>query len=75
MAALLAGFSGGGLAVDAVRKMTLGSGDVIRTGPNGRATLLFADGSQLKLNANTILLIPELSPDRGAPPPPHSPAA
>ena len=33
---------------------------------NGRAALLFADGSQVKLNTNTVLLIPP-TPGRGLP--------
>ena len=60
--------SGGTAFVPAARKMPLAAGDILRTGPNGRAVLLFADGSQVKLNANTILLIPEAASGRGLPP-------
>src|SRR5260221_11665594 len=59
--------SGGGAFVNAVRKMSVAAGDVVRTGPNGRAILLFSDGSQVKLNANTLLLIPSPAGDRRLP--------
>src|SRR5689334_3483400 len=50
--------SGSDAFVAAYRKMTLATGDIVRTGANGHAALLFADGSQVKLNTNTLLLIP-----------------
>ena len=49
--------SGSGAFVDAYRKMTLATGDIV-TGANGRAALLFADGSQVKLNVNTVCSSP-----------------
>jgi tetratricopeptide (TPR) repeat protein len=35
-----------------------GNGYIVRTGPDSRAAILFSDGSQVKLNANTTLEIP-----------------
>jgi tetratricopeptide (TPR) repeat protein len=50
--------------VNAFRKMVLAAGDALRTGPDGRAALLlFADRSQVKVNANSILQL------RSTPPP------
>jgi tetratricopeptide (TPR) repeat protein len=57
--------SGAGAFVAAARKTTVGVGDIVRTGPTGRMTLLFGDGSQVKLNANTVLLIPATGPRGG----------
>lgn len=54
--------------VNAARKMQVSAGDLIRTGANGRVLLLFADGSQVKVNAGTVLLIPETPPRQGIPP-------
>ena len=42
----------------------LSAGDVIRTGPDGEAALLFRDGQQIKLNANSSLRIPGGAPAR-----------
>jgi ferric-dicitrate binding protein FerR (iron transport regulator) len=40
-------------------------GDVVRTGPGSRLAVLLADGSQLKVNANSQLLLKQVaSPTR-----------
>jgi tetratricopeptide (TPR) repeat protein len=43
------------------RKMPLGPGDLLRTGPRSTAHLLFIDGSALTLNQNSALVIPALA--------------
>src|SRR5438093_6267969 len=48
---------GAGFAAAAV-KTQLAAGDIVQTGANSRAVLLFSDGSQVKLNGGTLLLIP-----------------
>ena len=40
------------------------AGDVVHTGPNGEAALLFHDGSQVKLNANSSLRVTGGAPAR-----------
>ena len=42
----------------------LSAGDVIHTGPDGEAALLFRDGQQIKLNANSSLRITGSTPAR-----------
>jgi tetratricopeptide (TPR) repeat protein len=59
--------SGAGAYMPAARKMTVAAGDIVRTGATGRLTILFADGSQIKLNRNTLLLIPSTPPGAGIP--------
>jgi tetratricopeptide (TPR) repeat protein len=44
---------------------TLQAGDIVRTGPGSRVAVLLADGSQLKVNANSQLLLKQVaSPTR-----------
>jgi tetratricopeptide (TPR) repeat protein len=44
---------------------TLQAGDIVRTGPGGRLAVLLADGSQLKINANSQFLLKQVaSPTR-----------
>src|SRR5918992_1942117 len=44
---------------------TLQAGDIVRTGPGSRVAVLLADGSQLKVNANSQLLLKQIaSPTR-----------
>lgn len=45
----------------AARKMTLGAGDIVRTGAGGGAILLFPDGSEIKVRANSAVVIPAIS--------------
>ena len=45
----------------AARKMTLAAGDIVRTGASGGAVLLFPDGSEIKVRANSAIVIPEIS--------------
>ena len=45
--------------VPATRGMTLAPGDIVRTGPNAGAVILFPDGSSIKLRANSALIIPK----------------
>jgi FecR-like protein len=40
---------------------TLQAGDVVRTGPGSRLAVLLADGSQLKVNANSQLLLKQVA--------------
>ena len=40
---------------------TLLPGDVVRTGPEGRTAIQLADGSQLKINANSRLEIKQVT--------------
>jgi tetratricopeptide (TPR) repeat protein len=42
----------------AVVREKLAAGDVLRTGPNGNAVLVFEDGSQCKMKPNTTLIVP-----------------
>lgn len=58
---------GAGQPEEAVRKLAVKPGDTIRTGPGSGASLLFADGTQVTLNANTALRIPESLPRSGVP--------
>jgi tetratricopeptide (TPR) repeat protein len=44
--------------VPATKGMTLAPGDIVRTGPNAGAVILFPDGSSIKLRANSALIIP-----------------
>jgi len=41
----------------------LHSGDMITTGPNSRANIIFGNGSQIRLDANTTLAVKQLSHD------------
>jgi tetratricopeptide (TPR) repeat protein len=43
----------------------LNAGDAVRTGPRGKANLLFFDGSQVRLNANTTVEITSPTNARG----------
>ena len=44
---------------------TLQPGDVVRTGPGSRVAVLLADGSQLKVNANSQLLLKQVARPQG----------
>jgi tetratricopeptide (TPR) repeat protein len=57
--------SGAEAALPAARGARLATGDVIRTGPRSRATLLLPDGTEVRVNANTVLLIREPAPAGG----------
>jgi len=48
----------------ATTQLPLQTGDVIRTGPNARAAILFSDGTKLKLGANSTVQLKRLSPER-----------
>src|SRR5918999_4266062 len=41
---------------------TLQAGDIVRTGPGSRVAVLLADGSQLKVNAHSQLLLKQVAP-------------
>ena len=41
--------------VDLPARKALYAGDIVRTGPNGKVTLLFSDGAQVRLRANTSI--------------------
>jgi tetratricopeptide (TPR) repeat protein len=53
--------SGAAAFVPAYRRMGLGVGDLLRTGPRAHAELLFRDGSALSLNQNSALVIPPIA--------------
>src|SRR5947209_7354725 len=48
---------GSSKAVDLAERSSLAEGDVVKTPAGSKATLLFADGSQVRLNANTTVVI------------------
>src|SRR5262249_20329823 len=50
--------SGAATFTAAAVKAQLAAGDIVQTGPGSRAVLVFSDGSQVKLNAGSLLLIP-----------------
>lgn len=57
--------SGAAAVLPAARSMRLATGDVIRTGPRGRATVLLQDGTEVRVNAGSVLLIREPAPAGG----------
>ena len=44
---------------------TLTAGEVVRTGVDGRVAIQLANGSQLKINANSHLELKQITPPRG----------
>jgi tetratricopeptide (TPR) repeat protein len=53
--------------VPAVRTLSLATGDTLVTGSSGRASLLFPNGLETKLNENTTLLVQALAPAGAVP--------
>src|ERR1051326_8342056 len=53
--------SGTAAYIPTARKMTLAAGDIVRTGASGGAILLFPDGSEIKVRANSAVIIPAIS--------------
>jgi len=45
----------------AVPRQELVAGDIVKTGPGGRVSILFRDGTELKLASNTTLIIKEVT--------------